>query len=216
MNRGWVLALLMPVAAHAEVAASAVETFVLVGEKIGVEALPDPCEDDAGKSGERRCFSFDALFQARYRVVEPLVGRWPEATITFKVADHYGFPSFGHARHALLFVAVGPQGAWLHKYQGIPLLRTDDGGWAHCGGSGSGDGPRARNLRFSEDLGPVAELPPGQLEALRRTHSVRIRKGRVACLRGIPVAEVYEHIRSGTMQARGEVLPPWNAHAPVP
>jgi hypothetical protein len=195
----------------------AVETLVLIGEKIAIEEKKSPCEVEARESGEHRCIIFDALYGAAYRIVEPIVGRWPDATIPFDIADHYGFPGFGYTRHALLFIAVAEDGIYLHKYQGVPMLRTADGGWASCGGLGYGeDALVPRPLRFSEDLGPVVASTVDDLSVRSQKRDIRVRDGRVHCMRGVPLPDVYEYIRQGVMQAREIDLPAWAKRDAVP
>lgn len=208
----------LPAAAAEPAGERADETLVFVGELVSIESLPNPCDEERKRTGKRGCIFLDALYRARYRVVQPVIGTTQDTEVTFRVADHYGFPPFATARHALLFVAVTDDGNWLHKYQGIPMHRTTDGQWAACGEVDhrridEALSHRAKRLTFAE---PIARRDAVSREAWERmlpwwkehSDTYRIAKGEVRCLKGIPLRETYEIVRQGVMKAREVPLPP--------
>lgn len=131
------------------------------------------------------------------------------------MADHYGFPAFARYRHALLFVALSNDGAWLHKYQAVPVHRTVDGQWASCGDLGRDPAgkpsPQLRTLRFEREIAREADLP-GHLRAAYHAGEIpewRIAHGKVWCSQGVLLEDAYELVRGGVMRARKIPLPAW-------
>lgn len=199
------------------------ELLVFVGKFLDIKELPDQCpstqpvEDAGGEAdGERElgavCIQFDALYEARYEVVDGLVGSRFPRELSFRIADHYGFPAFAEYRYALLFVQVGPEGAWLEKYQGYPVHRTVGGSWAACGNpfpSADDTAPASlRSIDFVDDLGMVGEFSTAGLE--RRFIDERylsIVNGRIRCRMGVTIEDLYEAVRTGVMAAREIILP---------
>lgn len=211
---GWVL----PAAAE-PVDERTVETLVFVGELISIEPMANPCEEESNRTGTLGCIIMDELYRARYRVVQPVAGTTSNAEVAFQVADHYGFPAFANTPHALLFVAVTDDGNWLHKYQGVPMHRTEDGEWAACGevdrrGVDKALSHRAKPLTFAAPIARRDAVPPDAWERMlpwwkERRDTYRITKDQVHCLKGISVRETYEIVRQGVMKAREVPLPPW-------
>ena len=191
------------------------DTIVFVGELISIEGKPDPCEQRQAEEDASDCISMDALYTARYRVMERIVGQPPADPLTFSVADHYGFPAFARYRHALLFVALSSDGPWLHKYQAIPVHRTVEGQWASCGdlrrSPADKPSPQLRALRFEREIAQQTELSDSLLASYRagKRPELRIEHGKVWCSQGVLLPDVYEIVRSGVMQARGIPLPAW-------
>jgi hypothetical protein len=206
-----------PLAAAEPADGRAEKTLVFVGELVSIEPLPNPCDEEQKRTGTLGCIFLDALYRARYRVVQPVIGTPAGAEVTFQVADHYGFPPFASTRHALLFVAVTDDGHWLHKYQGIPMYLTTDGRWAACGEVDRRVPPaRARSLGFAEPIALQASMPPETWERMlpaweERRDLYRIKDGQVHCLKGVPLKETYGIVRRGVMKARDVTLPPWPA-----
>lgn len=196
-------------------------TVVFVGERVAIEPRPDPCQEKAKATGTLDCISMDALYRATYRVVQPLVGEVAGEALEFSISDHYGFPYFGHFGYALLFVEVGDDGAWLHKYQGIPLLRTVDGQWAACGDLNyrSDEHPlvaTARPMAFAQPLLRLGDLDADTRDRLvagwkENPQAYRIDGDAVHCLKGVPLDAAYAIVRDGVMAAREVPLPPWPA-----
>jgi hypothetical protein len=154
----------------------------------------------------------DALYTARYRIVERIAGDPPGAEIDFGVADHYGFPAFASRRYALLYVTIAPDGAWLQKYQGYALRRTLDGDWATCGSPGdhpvSGE-PSVVPLRFVEPEMVISRdvTPRGTQEFLERldldSADLEVTDGQVWCRRGVRLAELHAWVARGVLASRG-------------
>jgi len=214
------LPMILMLAAAAEEHEAGSATHVFIGERISIEPLPDPCTEEAERTGELTCISLDSLFRANYRVVQPVTGGVAGEVVEFSVADHYGFPRFGRYRHALLFVGnSGEEGNWLHKYQAIPLQRTEAGGWATCGDLKYETDEKslvaeAQSMVFPGPWIVLADLPEYERElmlgmAAHAPDTYRLDDGQVYCLEGVPVEEAYRIVRDGVMSARGVPLPPW-------
>ena len=199
--------------------------LVFVGEKLSIEPIPDPCEPEPGE--ERTCISFDSLWLARYRIVERVAGESRYDEVAFQVADHYGFPGFGNARHALLYVTMAPEGPYLQKYQGIPVARVAEGGWAACGEDDDEAMPRAEPLQFLEPVDAIPEnVPTADAVAYANAYIGAapdfVVDGRdVHCRRGVRLAALHQGLMDGLMRARGFPrdaggLAPDDGDAPAP
>ncbi|MDH5824947.1 hypothetical protein QFW77_18430 [Luteimonas sp. RD2P54] len=220
MTRTWMgLALLFGGLGYSSLCAAAepqpVETFVFVGERIALEEAPDPCDEEFQETGELTCINMDALYTARYRVLDRIVGSYPSDVIEFSVSDHYGFPRFARFRHALLFVALADDDAWLHKYQAIPVHRTVGRQWAACGDirrdPEGAPSPQLRPLRFEREIALESDLSDAMLAGYRAGQQPhwRIENGKVWCSQGMLLEDVYEVVRNGVMRAREVTLPAW-------
>lgn len=221
--RGGLASLLLALAAFAAAAEVEVETdppptFAFVGQLLSIEPAPDPCEAKNRQSGELVCLTMDALWRARYRVLQPVAGRHTDEVVEFLVADHYGFPPFARFPQALLFVSQDADGAWLHKYQGIAVFPVRDGQWAACGQpfAARGDGvpvPAPRPIDYRDDLDAGTEVEQDELHQRFAPGDYTVVDGRLRCIRGLRLPELYEGVRSGVMRARGVPLPPWPGDA---
>jgi len=196
--------------AHAE---APVDTAVFIGERLSIEPYTHPCTQEPMDS-ERGCILMDALFTARYRIVQPIVGTPAGDTLEFRVADHYGYPPFARFEHALLFVAMDAP-PYLHKYQAVPVHRTVDGQWAACGDirtdPDASESPEVRPLGFSQPIARWADLPELTQQSYRdgdKPHW-RVSRGEVRCTAGIPVEDVYRMVLGSGMRTRGASLPAW-------
>ena len=97
------------------------DLIVFVGKRLSVKqqtAEPD---------------SLDQKFEARYRVLQLVFGRYEGAEITFTAYDHYGIPPFAQDDTALMFVSRYEGRLYHEKYQFFPVYPTVDGRWATCG-----------------------------------------------------------------------------------
>lgn|GEM_PF-1324301 len=196
-------------------------TVVFVGERLSIESLPDPCEEEFKKTGVLDCVSMDSLYRVTYRVVQPVIGGTAGEEMRFSVADHYGFPYFARFGHALLFVSVGEDGSWLYKYQAVPMHRTGDGQWAACGDVKSYSDEKlpigqARPMTFDQPILPLQDLEPADRDRLssrwkRERGTYRISHGQVHCLKGVPVESAYEVMRQNMLTGRQVSLPAWPA-----
>jgi hypothetical protein len=211
------LALTLIAFTHAALAAEPESRIVaFVGKLVSIKELPDPCgESKAEKSSqdpESICIAFDALFEARYEVIEVLSGELPSKDVTFNIADHYGFPRFADYRHALLFVDIGSTENWLAKYQGYAVHPASAGSWASCGNpydERSGDAPRGlRPVSFARDFGTIGEFTSeGVARRLFDSKEMVVEGDRITCRNGVYAAELYDRVRAGVMSARGIKLP---------
>lgn len=214
-RRGWLLwCLLFPaVTAQSEETQPVDETMVFVGRLLSIQEQPDPCESKP-VDADRICIAFDAIYLAKYEIVRPVFGEMRSQEIDIRVADHYGFPKFARHPYALLFVGVGPDDAYLHKYQGFPVYRTVSGDWASCGDPvywNSDDGtPRPVAIAFAEDFGPARGRKKRMSVLLFAEEDLAVERGRVRCVRGQPLAAIYETERNGVMKARKVELPHWD------
>jgi hypothetical protein len=195
---------------YAQEPPDAQEMLVFVGKLISIEERPDPCKSE--ENAETMCISMDALWSARYEVISVLHGVPSTPEIAFDVADHYGFPSFAHNQHALLFVNLRPDGNYLEKYQGFEVHETVSGEWATCGNpidERLGGEPRGlRRIAFRHDLGNATELSAAGIERQFPPDLYRIEAGRAYCTQGVGVHDLYEQVRTGVLAARGIALSP--------
>lgn len=191
------------------------DTLVFIGERLSIEDAPSPCEQRQAEGEAPDCISLDTFYTARYRVLDRIVGQPPTDPLTFRVAEHYGFPAFARYRHALLFMALSDDGPWLHKYQAIPVHRTVEGQWASCGdlrrNPADPPSPQVRALRFEREIARESDLPEGLLADYRagQRPELRVERGKVWCTQGILLQDAYEIVRNGALQARGVALPAW-------
>jgi hypothetical protein len=215
IRRWWLLlCLLCPaVTVQSEETQPVYETQVFVGRLISIEEQPDPCESKP-VDADRMCIAFDALYLAKYEVVRPVLGEMRSKEIDIRVADHYGFPKFARHPYALLFVAVGADDAYLHKYQGFPVYRTVSGDWASCGDPADWDSdhgtPRPVAITFAEDFGLAKGRKKRMSGLLFSEADLVVKSGKVRCVRGQPLAAIYETERNGVMKARDVELPHWD------
>ena len=212
--RAWCVLLLTLGLADAGLASEQSDTFVFVGRLVSIEERPDPCEAKRDETGALTCVTMDALYRARYEIVLPLVGDYGSNEIRFHIADHYGFPSMALYRHALLFVGLDSDEPYLHKYQGFAVHRTTEGQWASCGELYYRDDdepvPSAvQRLTFENDFGTVGELSDAGVREEFDPVDYAVTDGRIRCIRGILLPDMYEIARTGALDARGLKLPEW-------
>lgn len=207
----WVLLTVASPLPAAPAAGSGPEILAVVGRLISIKQLPNPCERKDG-SAESDCFMLDGLYEAKYEIQSVLSGTTHGPEISFRIADHYGFPRFAHYRDALLFVTIGSDGNFLQKYQGYAVHRTSSGSWATCGdpyNEDFGDPEQGvRPIDFADDLGVVGDFSEeGIRERFPEAKHLDLSNGRIRCRRGIPLPDLYEKVRSGVMAARGIAIP---------
>lgn len=195
----------------APAAGSAPEILAVVGRLISIKRLPNPCERKNG-STEPACIMLDGLYEAKYEILSVLSGTTHGPEISFRIADHYGFPRFAHYRDALLFVTIGTDGNVLQKYQGYAMHRTTNDSWATCGDPYNeffGDPEQGvLPIDFADDLGIVGDFSEeGIRERFPEAKHLDLSGGHIRCRRGIPVPDLYEKVRSGVMAARGIAIP---------
>lgn len=187
------------------------EILAVVGRLVSIKRLPNPCERKDG-SAEPDCIMLDGLYEAKYDIQSVLSGTTRGPEISFRIADHYGFPRFAHYRDALLFVTIAADGNFLQKYQGYAVHRTANGSWATCGDPYNeffGDPEQGvRAIDFADDLGVIGDFSEeGIRERFPEAKHLDLSNGRIRCRRGVPLSELYERVRSGVMAARGIAIP---------
>ncbi len=182
---------------------SEADFIVFVGQKISVEEFQLPACD--------QCVIMDEAFHAYYRIMQKVYGTYPDANIRFDAFDHYGRPAFADYEYVLLFVRKDVDGKWRHeKYQYFPVYETQDGGWAGCGSANRFEHPSIRGpntARPIEFKRPVVErigtMSAKDLDVLYPRSDWRRANGLATCLRGTPVAELFEGKKRGVLKARG-------------
>lgn len=167
---------------------------------------PPPCPGAAAAGNDRDvlCIDIDVHSRMRTEVVQVISGPDAGPDLTFRVADHYGLPKSGYFDHALVFVAMRPGDPWLLRYQEVPLLRLADGGWATCGPLR--DTP-ARPLTYADDLGTRTGYAQSPRSGIIPPGSTRLRNGRVECVEGVRVEDVYTALRAVHLARGGAPLP---------
>lgn len=187
------------------------EILAVVGRLVSIKRLPSPCERKDG-SAEPDCIMLDGLYEAKYEIQSVLSGPAHGLEISFRIADHYGFPRFAHYRNALLFVTIHADRNVLQKYQGYAVHRTTNGSWASCGDPYNeffGDPAQGvQAIDFADDLGIVGDFSEeGIRERFPEAKYLDLSNGRIRCRRGIPLSDLYERVRSGVLAARGITIP---------
>jgi hypothetical protein len=141
----------------------------------------------------------DSVFRATYRVEQVLEGKLVTGTeVTFKVADHYGFPKFAEQKRALIFLGEHEGGYYHIKYQWEPAYRTNDGEFAQCGCDEEEEGEAldCRSLSFSpvvtEDLTHVSQYV---IDKRRASLDYKVEGNKAVCMRGVLVSDVYKRRR---------------------
>ncbi len=219
--RAWwfVLFLLLSPWASAQVedTEEAYKTVAFVGRLISIRPLPDPCEGEP-PSEDEICVSLDMLYLARYEIVEMVAGHLSASEIDIRIADHYGFPEFARYPHALLFVAVGRNYSYLHKYDGYVVYRTTSNTWASCGNPLDRKPYNDRNQPtqevFLERFGPAERVEALTDAGAFSVADLVVESRTIRCLNSEPLSKIYGKIRSGPMKARGIDLPAWGASMP--
>lgn len=96
---------------------------IFVGSKISMEPFEPKYPDGTTIS--------DNAFNAKYRIIQAIYGKYKTDTIEFEVYDHYGVPGFSTFDNVLLYVSEGENGKLYHeKYMYSPVYLTKGGRWA--------------------------------------------------------------------------------------
>jgi hypothetical protein len=131
----------------------------------------------------------DRKFEARYRILQLVFGKYEESEITFTAYDHYGYPKFAHYDTALLFVSRYQGTLYHEKYQFFDVYPTKDGRWATCGDPHKYEPEMHRGklepveIQFAEDVSN--ETAGGQ------------------CNKGNYVEDLFQVKKDGVLKARG-------------
>jgi hypothetical protein len=128
----------------------ATDYYVFVGEKISVKYSfgPNYCN----------IITWDSRYEAQYKVLKNVKGKYVSDTIRFTAYDHYGQPGFSKSKYALLFVGKYC-GKLIHlKYQFFDVYPTKNGRWATLGNPYRFDSfSKSKNIKpehviFQDDL----------------------------------------------------------------
>jgi len=159
---------------------------------------------------ESMCLPLDRVYEARFRVTEPVAGVPPSSEVTFRLASHRGLPSFLAPGHALLVLTLEGDRVRLQKYMGFGVHRLAGGGWATCGQdrSAARQPPPSHPLAFAEPLQSLVGADPARIAQWREDPDVRIEGDSLYCARGVPLADYVDYLRRGVLAARGVVLEP--------
>jgi hypothetical protein len=133
--------------------------------------------------------AFDHKFEAHYRVVQLVFGRYDGPEITFTAFDHYGSPPFARYDTALMFVSRHEGKLYHEKYQFFPVYPTADGRWAGCGDPYRSEPPVHR--------GKLKPVP------IKFTTIVRDGKTGKPCSHGNYVEDLLSVKTNGVLKARG-------------
>jgi len=177
--------------------------LVFVGEKISVDQFKPELPPNM--------VLMDAVFKAKFRVLQVVYGRHEGGMIEFDAYDHFGVPGFAEYPHSLLFVSRADDRFVQVKYQYVPVFRTRSGEWNSCGpirerdDQGSRHLARAQPVAFAEEaylrLSPDR---PRELDARRYSRrDFRIEGDRAYCLTGSPLHELFEFKKQAVLKDRG-------------
>ncbi len=110
------------------------DLVAFVGEKISVTEVDSENKRKCTNSDED-CIviSLDAKFEASYKVIEVVNGKYSGSRINFEVFDHYGKPRFAAYKYVLLFVSKYQNRLIHNKYLYFDVYQTKSGKWATCG-----------------------------------------------------------------------------------
>ena len=153
------------------------DLIVFVGERLSV--TPQPSEPD----------SMDEKFEARYRVLKIVFGRYNDSEISFTVYDHYGSPRFAKYDTALMFVSRYEGKLYHEKYQFFPVYPTQDGRWASCG-----------DLYRNEPPDHQGSLRPVPIEFATPVSDEQTQQ---PCIEGNYVEDLFAVKKNGVLKARG-------------
>jgi len=101
------------------------QTIIFVGEKIALEEYDEACPEGF--------LCMDSRFNARYKIIDLLIGEYDGTTIDFAVYDHYGTPKFSYQDKVILYLLQENGKLFHRKYMFDPLHRLENGDYAFCG-----------------------------------------------------------------------------------
>jgi len=177
--------------------------------------IPDPCQgvhDGFNENGDKTvCISMDELYKATYTVREVVSGNVAlRSSISFTIADHYGFPDFARYKTALLFIQLNEGDHYLEKYQGFQIHETALAQWATCGyprGAEKDDG-ELESVTFDSQVsfGGIGEFNQYVISKEFQSPVFEIRDGIVRCVRGWRFERLLRYVKEGVLAARGEKI----------
>lgn len=96
--------------------------YVFIGKKIEIVGIKQRIDSNE--------VSFNAVFKAKYKIIQNVYGNYAKDTIEFEVYDHYGIPAFSKYDYVLLFVSNYNGKLYHEKYQYFDVYKTKNGRWA--------------------------------------------------------------------------------------
>jgi hypothetical protein len=153
------------------------DLIVFVGQRLSVTR--QPVEPGA----------MDSKFEARYRVLQLVFGKYEGNEITFTVYDHYGDPRFARYDTVLLFVSRHEGHLYHEKYQFFDVYPTKDGRWATPG----------------DPYKYEPEVHRGTLKPVRIQFATGVTVGTESgpSTEGTYVEDLFEVKKAGVLKARG-------------
>jgi len=131
----------------------------------------------------------DQKFEARYRILQLVFGKYEGDEITFSAYDHYGYPKFARYDTVLLFISRYQGKLYHEKYQFYDVYPTKDGRWATCGDP------------YKYEL----EVHRGNLKPVEIQFTTDVNNESVAgsCTQGNYVEDLFQVKKNGVLKARG-------------
>ncbi|WP_052273482.1 hypothetical protein [Flavihumibacter solisilvae] len=173
--------------------------LVFIGQKIDLQVV------------KTEKATFDAIFTARYRILEIVCGNYNSDTIEFTVLDHYGRPPFEKYPTVLLYL-VEDSGKYYHeKYQYQDLYKTNDGRWAgpydfydHDRTDDTINPVKPVVLEFADEVSfDITRLKKQEIRRYYPEPYYRVAGGKAIAVYGNYVNELFELKKRGVLRARG-------------
>ena len=181
--------------------------FAFVGEQVDIKEVDNdgPIKED----GDVITISLDSEFKAKYKILEPVFGKYGGGEIIeFTAFDHYGFPDFAKFKTALIFVSEHDGDIYHQKYQFYDVYMTKSGRWAACGEPDDYiniDDPKPlENITFKppvyEDLTHTSDIYANKLY---EEPIYEIQGNKAVCKQGVFVDELFRIKKETVLKARG-------------
>jgi hypothetical protein len=177
-------------------------TYAFVGERISVNYVREPnyCNMSV----------MDSKYEAKYRVVKNVYGKYSKDTITFTVYDHYGTPAFSKYEHVLLFVSEYCGKLYHEKYQYFDVYLNGKGKWASPGDPYRLDqniqdrNVKAEPMTFAADVNFDTKkfVYPGRQPKYEAPY-YKINDNTAFPVMGTPVDKLFLIKKEGVLKARG-------------
>jgi hypothetical protein len=152
--------------------------------------------------------SFDAGYNAKYKIIQRVYGNYSRNTIDFAAFSHKGIPEFPNYDHVLLFVSE-INGKYYHeKYQYYDLYPTLDGKWAgvynHI--TSYDAPPPTKKILFAKDVSFPINIINNDSDMVQQLYSqpyFKIIKNKAYPLYGYSVEELFTIKKNGVLKWRG-------------
>jgi hypothetical protein len=179
------------------------EFLAFVGQQISIEEVDQP--EISG------VWYFDRKYQAKFKVLDTVYGKYPHAEIEFEVFSHGQNPPYFTKYKTVLMYVSRFGDIWIHeKYLFNPVYSTEDGSWAGCGDPYRGVYGQPERIVSAENVyfDPPVEfdlegLSPEEIEKrYPKDHFIRGRKT-ATCYRGARPHSLFVVKRESVLKARG-------------